>query len=237
MNIHKIHWLRSILSPDIFLEKIISNFDFLGFKFSQDMISDEKIQDKFFWDDIPTRKVKYLLNVVLPYSTCKQCIDMIFAEHVSSESKFCADFYMSKDQVRDLHQRFAVGVHSYSHMVLGKMSEKSIEEEIKNNIDVVTDIIDDRPVGISYPYGYKEAVTPLVAEVAKKIGLSFGFTVERSVNVTLEYPLLFARIDTNDALRGKKSLFNIDKGNFQVSEPMTYSRRRYFTEKETGGLL
>ncbi len=233
LTIHKIHWLRSILDPNIFIEKIVAKLEMLGSEFSWEMFDPDKIADKFFWDDLETKKIKYLLNVVLPPALSKQCVDLLFDEYVGSQEQFCDDFYLSESEVRCLHEHFAVGVHSYSHQVLGRMGRDSVRAEIRRNIDVVSTMISASPKGISYPYGYKEAVTPMVAEIARQSGLAFGFTVERSFNVTLHEPLLLARIDTNDAPAGKKPVFEMIDGGVEIKELITPSRERYFAEPET----
>lgn len=232
LNIHKIHWLRSILTPDDFLQKVIENFDRagLGFTFSDDLISDDLISDKFFYDDIATKKIKYLLNVIIPFDNCKIIIDRIFSECVHSEEEFCSDFYIGKDQVKYLYNKFAVGTHSYSHLVLGRHDESVVMRELKCGIEIVEQLVGSRPKGVSYPYGYKEAVTRRVSTLASGEGLSYGFTVERSMNASLFDPLLFARIDCNDALGGKEPLYDFNGEEFLPKQHMTASRTRYFIE-------
>lgn len=236
LNIHKIHWLRSMFDPDTFLQKVIAKLDTVNIEFREDMISLDKVSDKFFWDDMPTKKLKYLLNIVLPFPKCKQIIEMIFEECVPSEEKFCANFYMSEAQVMDLHKRYAVGTHTYSHLVLGNHDDITIQQEISKGMDVVEHIIGERPLGVSYPYGYKEAVPQHMAGIALNLGLEYGFTVERSLNTTLKNSLLLARVDANDAPIGKEPLFSFENDKLVPRKHLTIGRTRYFEEVASNAL-
>ena len=51
---------------------------------------------------------------------------------------------------------------------------------------------------VSYPQGSISAVSKEVAHLAKKAGYKCGWTMERALNLTIEDPFLFARIDYSD---------------------------------------
>jgi len=86
---------------------------------------------------------------------------------------------------------------------------------------------------ISYPYGGPTAVNQEVAQVARGAGFRAGFTMERSVNRSLEMPLLLARVSTNDAPGGKAPLMKSrgDGRGFDFQEPITAHRTVYFDER------
>ena len=60
--------------------------------------------------------------------------------------------------------------------------------------------------------------------------LRIGFTMERSLNTSLEDPLLLARVDTNDALGGKQPMMSVRDGSLQIADGMGAGRKRYFDE-------
>jgi hypothetical protein len=109
------------------------------------------------------------------------------------------------------------------------MAESEIEKDIRRGMDTLSSM-GFNPVSISYPYGYKGAVSPKVFDVAQRCGLRIGFTTERSFNLTLKTPLAYARVDTNDAPGGKRPIIIPNRGGFDLKGDMTKGRTKFFKE-------
>jgi len=67
------------------------------------------------------------------------------------------------------------------------------------------------PYALSYPYGSRAACSAVAADVARRCGVRFAFTMERAANPDLTRPLHLARFDNNDLPGGKAARFEIDR--------------------------
>lgn len=229
LTIHKLHWLRSRTPPATFLQAVKESCNALEFSDRVEAVAGANVAGKYFWDDAETRKVKYLFNVLLSAAEQERLVDCLLDGSSDDGHAYFEELYFTRDQIRELDQRFAVGTHSYSHAALGRMSESAVEEDIVRSIAALSDVAES-PVSISYPSGFEEAVSPMVISVAERCGLRIGFTKERAFNRTLDAPLALARIDTNDAPGGKRPIVFLNGDGFDVAEPMTLGRTRYIRE-------
>ena len=78
---------------------------------------------------------------------------------------------------------------------------------------------------VSYPYGGVSAVGSREARAAGGLGHRIGFTMERALNVSLDEPLLLARIDTNDAPGGKRPLMQVVGGAVECAQGLAPASR------------
>jgi len=158
---------------------------------------------------------KYALNHKFPQPLREKFMAASFAEIVPDEAAWCRDFYMSTAQMEALYQRGYLGSHTYSHFPLGTLSPSEITEELRQNLV----FMGKRPLPfVAYPYGSREAATPQVAQEAAKYH-QIGFTMERAINLNLEYPLMLARVDCNDVLEGKRPLMQVIDGKLNMDLP------------------
>jgi peptidoglycan/xylan/chitin deacetylase (PgdA/CDA1 family) len=201
LDVHKLHFIRSILSEKELYNILCKEHELDTYSFNQTLL-----KNQYRYDNDLGRKIKYFMNFVLSDKDRKQTINFLFKELVSSEEEFAKDLYMSFSDLKKLSKNSMLGTHAKNHIPLGSLSEQEIEHEIKDSISDLNAIIGENKIrSISYPYGGITAVTDKVANIAEKSGLDFGLTMWRGINDLndLDNKFLLKRIDTNDAPGGK----------------------------------
>ena len=204
-----------------------------GFPISQIELPPSKLlRLQYRYDKPKVRKLKYLLNFVIPGSLVESIIGSIFAERFGDEQAFSSEFYMQPVQWKELARTSCLGTHSYTHQPLAELETLDLITDLHKSIMAIelhTGVTVD---AVSYPYGGPGAVSLRVEEAGQAVGLCVGFTMERAFNRTLERPLLLARADTNDVLAGKKAQFQYKKGEFVVTTgKFGLSRQQYISEQ------
>jgi peptidoglycan/xylan/chitin deacetylase (PgdA/CDA1 family) len=230
LSVHRIHWLRSHTEPSVFQEMLLTGCEELGIS-DRIATAESGIEGKFFWDDLETKKAKYLLSVLLTDEERDQILQSM-EQKMGIEREACFHhIYMTSSQVKELSGSFAVGTHSYSHTPLACKDRSEIEREIRQSMSVLSQVCESLS-SISYPWGHNSAISSPVFEIARRSGLRLGFTLERSFNLTLKAPLAFARVDTNDAPGGKKPIIIPSDNGLQLKGTMKPSRTEFFRELE-----
>lgn len=227
--VHKIHWVRANLPTDDFDDKVNKKVLFYFKKRMSDILDQKSKKDarkKYRYDNQKEAELKFFLNNILNQNQREKIINEIFEEIVGDEEKFSENFYINSLQIKDLHKRGFLGLHSYSHKNLGILRKKEIYQDLKNNKKHLEDLVSDKIYSISYPFGSKYDINEEIIDACKELDIKFGFTKERAFNKSLENPLLLARADTNDVMGGKNPQFEIisDKliitGNFDAKRKM-----------------
>jgi len=187
--------------------------------------------ERYRYDEPAVAQMKFYLNFVLPPALKGRAISRIFAQEVEEERTFCEHLYMNRQEIRELHRRTGgVGLHSYNHQPLAVMETDDSYKDIRKNLALLQEIIGEPPISISYPFGGADAVSDDIEKICRNLGLVLGFTTERSFNRTLQRPLLFARVDTNDALGGKMPMMLVKNNQFSIQGSMSLHRQLYFDE-------
>lgn len=215
--VHKIHFLRATLSPEIFLEELENTLQTV-FNKSLTMlltIENENIaREKYRYDTPLEAKVKYFLNNILDDKEKDEVISIIFHKYVPNEEDFIREFYMQPEHLKELRALGYLGLHSFDHVAFSRLSLPEIREQLARNKEHLESIAGSIPVeSVSYPYGSKYDINSKVVEICQELGIKVGFTKERAINASLKNPLLFARADTNDVVGGKNPLFRILEDN------------------------
>jgi len=187
---------------------------------------------KYRYDDPVTASVKTILNTDSIFNATgrEEIISSLFYSMIPDEQDFVDSWYLSTDQLKELAKKEMIGLHSMSHSSLASLPVDQIEKDLRSNKENIEKIIGQKVFSISFPYGGKSDVDSSVIGVCKKIGCQIGFTMERSFNESLTEPLLFARLDTNDAIGGKKPLFEINGGVPHIIGRMTNKRSIFCVE-------
>ncbi len=230
LAVHRIHWLRSQTEPSAFQEMLFAGCEQLNIT---DRIAkaERGTEGKYFWDDVKTRKAKYLLNVLLAGDEKQQLLSLLEGQARIDPEAYFVNLYMTSGQVKELGRRFAVGTHGYSHEPLARMDLSEIKKDIRRGMEFLTPMC-GTPASISYPYGYEGTISQKVFDAAQGCGLRIGFTTERSFNATLNAPLAFARVDTNDAPGGKRPIIFPNRGGFDLKGSMSPSRTTFLQEQD-----
>jgi peptidoglycan/xylan/chitin deacetylase (PgdA/CDA1 family) len=198
--VHKIHLVRSEVSPN----EILKEINKMPNSQQNDLTSSEfsKALAHYRYDDQPTACLKYLLNFKLPKSSLEIVINSLFQRNFEEES--VADtLYMSNDQLCYLAERNMLGNHTHSHLALGLLPKPQIEEEILKTKSFIQSFKKNDNLAISYPYGSAEACQWPVPEMAKQTGHKIGFSMERGSNDVTADKLLLKRYSSNDLPGGK----------------------------------
>lgn len=196
-TVHKIHLLRSILLPDVFL----SYLDQHQIKVLTD-VETQKAITNYRFDDIKSASLKYLLNFKIPFDVQEVIVNSIF-ERYFSESEVLETLYMDISQIKHLANLNCLGSHTHSHYPLGLLNKNKLNFELEHSKHYFEKLTEKSIQMVTYPYGTDEACTSLVAETAEKVGYLFGFTTKKGeVNVD-QNKLLLKRFDCNDVIGGK----------------------------------
>lgn len=215
--VHKIHYSRANIPPEVFLNKVL---DFTGKEI--DFPDFQELKNQYLFSDQKEARLKYLLDEYLTNSERKIIVEKIFQEVVDNEEAWCKKHYISREGLSELASHFFLGIHSHSHSCLVDSSFENLKKDFKKTLWTMSKIVDCSLETISYPYGHGELLE--AARAAEFLGLKVGFTMERAFNRTLQSPLLFARIDTNDAPGGKSPIFSFDEGELILKELLKEKR-------------
>lgn len=210
-TVHKIHFLLTILDPEIIFEKILFHYK----EFTKEVLDVEDVFKKTInnnpFDNDKIRKLKYILNSYLESDLSKQIVDAIFKIYVSDENSFCRELYMSKHQLITLKNNnlFTLGLHTAAHVDVATASKDYIEEDLLENYKYFKkELLLNEINGLSYPYGIinKISVEEKVYPIAKSLSIKYAVTMNKGVNQDFNDHFLLKRFDTNDVVGGKNPI-------------------------------
>lgn len=200
-NVHKIHLVRSQLSPQKVTEALHEMYEALFVKYDQDEIRLKAI-DHYKYDQEDAAILKYKMNFILSSDQVEQVINKLFLVHFGSEESVHQNLYMTKPQLISLANRGYLGSHGHTHVPTGLMQDEKKIQEVVLSQSILTNLTASPIKAFSFPYGSMESAAnmePLLTQA----GYKFAFTMERAVNHHLKSPFAFSRIDNNDAPGGK----------------------------------
>lgn len=196
-TVHKIHLLRTIISPQDFLKN-------LSKRTNVNLSDAEKIKAKnsYIYDGNESATLKYLLNFKMDFTLQEEIIKCIF-DQFFDEDKIQNELYMNEKELIQLSQLSFLGSHTHNHYPIGLLKKKEIQFELENSKLYFEKLTNSEVNMVAYPYGTPESSTNEVAQMAKKIGYKFGFTTSRGINSSENNKLLLNRFDCNDLPGGK----------------------------------
>lgn len=197
-TVHKIHLLRSVLDPEVFLNQIVNDTICT-------LTEDELIRAKeiYIYDDVSSANLKFLLNFKMDFLTQEMIIGKIFDSHFV-ESDILEELYMSERNIIDLGREGFLGSHTHSHFPVGLLNDDDAFYELNTSKLFLEQLTNTEINMVAYPYGTSEACTARTAEIAKNTGYKVGFTTKRGINTSGVNNLLMNRFDCNDLPGGKK---------------------------------
>jgi len=196
-TVHKIHLLRSKLSPAELGAQLTAS--------DAPALLDEEKQKAiavYRYDDANSAALKYLLNFKMDFNTQERVIKSIFDGHFSEE-EILENLYMTTAQHQHLARLSFLGSHTHSHYPLSLLDANAMSFELAHAKEYFEQVTGAKIMMVSYPYGTDEACTPEVAASAKTAGHILGFTTKRGVNKSDSDHLLLDRFDCNDLPGGK----------------------------------
>jgi peptidoglycan/xylan/chitin deacetylase (PgdA/CDA1 family) len=208
LYVHKVHALRERVADDELLRLAGSP-----------EVPLEVAREHYRYDEPDAARVKYLLNMALPLEERERVVGAAFADVFPDEEAFARELYMSREDVRALEGRGALGAHSYAHEPLALLRPEQLDRDLERVTSLLEEIAGARPRAFSYPHGTPSTVDVPTARRLAAAGYLVAFTMERALNRSLDEPLLLGRLDANDAPGGKRPLDEIPP-----------ARSRYFAE-------
>lgn len=208
LYVHRVHALRERVADDELLRRA-----------GAPEVAVEVAQEHYRYDEPDAARLKYLLNMALPLEERERVVGAAFAEVFPDEAAFAAELYMSREDVRTLEARGALGAHSYAHEPLALLGAEELDRDLGRVTALLEEIGGARPRAFSYPHGTATTVDVPTARRLAAAGYRVAFTMERALNRSLDEPLLLGRLDANDAPGGKRPL-----------EEIPPARSRYFAE-------
>ncbi len=193
LDVHKLQMIRSVMNDEALAMVLNKEFGFSAYEFDEHLL-----EIQYRYDQPLSRRVKYFLNFSLSSEQRDGWISMQFENEFGDESAAAEALYMGEDDLRFLAQNGSLGSHGHSHHPLARLSSDELKYELYRSHEVLTTLTGVSPMGVSYPYGGKSAVSEDVFEEAREAGYKYGFTMERGVNAEFPDALSLKRIDTND---------------------------------------
>ena len=169
-----------------------------------DEIAEATALAQYQYDETPVARFKFALNFLLPRSTAVLVTRQLFSEFLGDERKHTELLYLSPSQTRDLARRgHLVGLHTHTHAPLASLDSSAMAKEITTNARLLGETLGAAPTSIAYPYGGPSAVSAAVVRSCARLGLRFGFTMNRGFIVAGSDHMRLDRVDSNDAPGGK----------------------------------
>lgn len=177
LDVHKLHMIRSVRSDEELAIQLSKRFGFNSYEFNHELLAIQYRYDKPI-----SCRVKYFLNFVLGKLEKDTWVSELFVDIFGSETTVSEKLYMNVDELNYLAKRNIFGTHADTHIPLATLSELECESEIEVSISTLQELTNYKVKGISYPFGGKSAVSDMVFSLSKKLGLAYGFTMERGIN-------------------------------------------------------
>jgi peptidoglycan/xylan/chitin deacetylase (PgdA/CDA1 family) len=196
-TVHKIHLLRSLLSPSDFLNKL-SNYYPIAFS----KLDKKQAGNTYIYDDAESAAIKYILNFKMDFTIQEEILKKIF-DAFFEEEKIVSELYMNAKEINHLAQLSFLGSHTHNHYPIGLLKPEEIQSELQASKLYFQNETKTKIEMVAYPYGSPEACTKEVAEIAQKVGYKLGFTTTRGTNTNENDRLLLNRFDCNDLPGGK----------------------------------
>ncbi len=199
--VHKIHLLRSRISPELIQEQIEKEANII-------LTEQEKGKavGHYNYDEQHVATLKYLLNFRMGFNELQKLIDPLFKEHFD-EAEMATDLYMNDDQLLELWQQDSLGSHGHEHDPLGLLPPDKAKINLEKSQRFFEMKFGEKAKSFSYPYGSFEACRNLSKFLAE-VGFEIAFSMERAINKDSKInPFLLGRYDCNDLPGGKANIF------------------------------
>jgi peptidoglycan/xylan/chitin deacetylase (PgdA/CDA1 family) len=198
-SVHKIHLTRAFNSPAAFRRMLEAHARELGIVLGTTSDEERTAAGHYAYDDPETARLKSLLAWALPLRDREALVERCFHETFGAGERACSEaLYMNVEHIQELARDGCVGTHSHEHLPLGLLSLPEAREQLAASVSELERWTGRAPIAVSYPYGSNIACASWVADLARELGLVYGFTMERAGNADLRGPLQLARFACND---------------------------------------
>lgn len=208
LHVHRVHWVRERVDDALLLEMARAESAAAGASPDPQMLA--TADATYRYDSAEVAQVKFLFQHGLSREIRERVVERAFRDAGGEEDDVFSELYMEPGQVLELERRGALGAHALTHHSLGHMSAADAEHELQRGAGILEAVTGVRPLVLSYPYGFPGTVTGETTRAAAASGFVAAFTTERRLNRSFAEPLRLSRIDTNDALGGRRALLRVD---------------------------
>jgi peptidoglycan/xylan/chitin deacetylase (PgdA/CDA1 family) len=195
---HKLHHLRATRGDATLFEALEKARRDGLLDSSPSELDPDTIARHYRYDGPEAAALKFFFNYHLDAEKAEHVLDVLFGSCGVDEGVFVEEFYMSREQVRELGSLGAVGSHGVSHRPLSRLDREKAARELAESRRDLEAWSGSAVEFVSYPFGNEKAVNKDVGTLAAEAGYRAGFTMERAKNRTAADPLLLARIDVLD---------------------------------------
>ena len=117
--VHKIHYCFANLEHDTFLS-LADRFHqrHTGRPLDMEVATESRVSAQYRYDSGERAKLKFVVNHMLDGATREAIVGDIFSQTVEDEVRWCDEWYLTKDQLRELSARNWLGLHGYAHLPL-----------------------------------------------------------------------------------------------------------------------
>ena len=198
LNVHKTHFLLSVLGADRFGTLVAERLQ--GLHVVDPTTGREGI---YRYDEAPDVVAKRLLNYELPYHIADRVLDELFREHVGDPVAFARGLYLSTDMIAEMARGgMTFGYHTRSHRVLSRLSRQEQEAELLDGVALIQRLTGQRTVPFCYPYGFTHTYNDDTLDVLAQAGYSVAFnTVRQPTRLPVPSRYEVPRFDTRDVVR------------------------------------
>lgn len=212
LDVNKIHFILACSEIDDLLQEVkgmLEKYGKLGYEIESYETMFKRLAIANRWDKKEVIFVKRLLQTYLEEELRGKIVDELFVKIVGvSEEEFSEKLYVSMDDIIEMKKGgMFFGLHGDRHYWLNQLPEDKMKEDIDNGLSFFEAVIDKDYIVMNYPYGgYNEEVL----SYCKSIGCKLGFSVEaRQVDMDLDNPMKYPRLDTNDFPPKSENYVNI----------------------------
>lgn len=120
---------------------------------------------------------------------------------------------MNEAELKEInaHPDYEIGAHGFYHTDLSSLSEKELDDELKQSMDYLKRVLGKNVESIAFPYGnYNEAVI----DACKKQGFRYLFRTEKDMASGAK-ALLFERFTVNPFVSALNQMYYIAKNNYE----------------------
>jgi peptidoglycan/xylan/chitin deacetylase (PgdA/CDA1 family) len=137
------------------------------------------------------RRFRFVRDRVLGPAGYREVMDAMLDAAGLDLDAFCADLWLSAEQVRRLDdQGHVVGLHSHSHPTdLAAMTPQAQRAEYRRNLAVLTDVLGAPPETVSHPCNsYNDQTLAILTELGVSLGFRANMARAREPHGPLEWP-------------------------------------------------
>lgn len=207
LSVHRLQLLNAAVPFNSLYAAFLSRLEAEGVSINMESVPRRAYKAAYRYDLETVAKFKYCVNYVLSQKQKDIILQNLFEMFLGPDDVWLDDLYMTPSEVVELHKAgHIIGAHSHRHSPLSLMSTAQRRSDLISNVSALTTALGTPPLWISYPNGVLDSGDGRVLEDCRRLGLKYGFTMNRAFVETSDGAQTINRVDTNDAPGGKSPI-------------------------------